>query len=531
MPLAATTAKTPLPDAPLGLYPPSDFRLAIGEEAGPALIPQARFLFQSELLAIAREGAPVAEIGRGIDPFEDIRRWAAHPGPPTVPAMVWIAAPERKSGVNVAPDGKSFEAEGTRAPLALVPRIELNRSYADASTFAYLSRCTTTMRGGTRPDGCFVARTFWPEDWKLDAAAPVIALPPAELPQLAVRALMRATPRGGAESPFATQVLWERSPGLREWAGRPVIGVMVNGAQGDDDEAWGGHFALASGHLPADGRISDLLVANFYSLDVESEKGILPALAPLDNYLGDLNSGQAWYRPSYFLLAILKDERAGLRLQGALNRLYPQFWRRQLNYRHATMNCTSISIDVLRALGWNVPARAPASTLLAWLSIPAMMLKEGRISVAQTTYEYLTEDRTRLMPAAAFENATSDLLRLARDGAGQGDGELAKMLAADLIALVAMRIPQLPSSRKLGTWPVASPREYAGAVPHDPAEAQIIPLPPRHFPEGLLDADLLPHPRRRSTVPLIVCAATGILLVSWLASFFWRPLRLFLLRR
>jgi hypothetical protein len=445
--------------------------------------------------------------------------------------MVWIAAPERMTGVNVAPDGLSFEAGGVRAPLALVPKIALNRSYADASTFAYLSRRATTMRGKTRADGTFVARSFWPEDWKLDASAPAFALPPAELPQLAIRALMRSTPRGGADSPFATQVLWERSPGPREWAGRPVIGLMVNGAQGDDDEAWGGHFALATGHLPADGRISDLLVANFYSPEAESEKGILPALVPLDNYLGDLNSGQAWYRPSYFLLAILKDERAGVRLQGALNRLYPQFWRRQLNYRHATMNCTSISVDVLRALGWNVPARAPDSTLLAWLSIPAMILKEGKLSVAQTTYEYLTEDRTRLMPAAAFENATGDLLRLAREGARQGDGELAKMLAGDLLALVAMRIPQLPSSRKLGTWPVASPREYVGAVPHDPADAQIIPLPPRHFPEELRDADLLPQARRRSTLPLIVCAATGILPLAWVASLLWRPLRRFLLRR
>jgi hypothetical protein len=304
-----------------------------------------------------------------------------------------------------------------------------------------------------------------------------------------------------------------------------VLGVMVNGAQGDDDEAWAGHFALLTGRLPADGRISDLLVANFYSLEVESEKGILAAPVPLDNYLGDLNSGQAWYRPSYIVFAILKDERAAALLQGALNRLYLQFWRRQLAYQHSTMNCSSISVDTLRALGWEVPARGPASTMLAWLSIPAMIFKEGKVSVARTTYEYLTEDRTRLMPAAAFEESIVDLLRLAREGATPKDGALAKLLAEDLVALVGVRVPQLPSSRKFGTWPVASPREYLGAIPRDPADAQIVPVPKREFPDGLRDPDLLPPAMRRSTIPLIVWAVAGVLFVAWLAGFLWRKLR------
>jgi len=376
-------------------------------------------------------------------------------------------------------------------------------------------------------DGHFVARTVWPEDWRLDDKAPVVALPATDAPELAIRGLMRSAPRGGADSPFATQVIWERDPGRRDWSGRPVLGVMVNGAQGDDDEAWGGHFALATGRLPADGRLSDLLVANFYSLDVESEKGILAAPVPLDNYLGDLNSGQAWYRPSYVMFAILKDDRATALLQGALNRLYLQFWRRQLNYQHSTMNCGSISVDTLRALGWEVPRRAPSMTslALAWLSIPAMIFKEGKISVARTTYEYLTEDRTRLMPAAAFEQSIVDLLRLAKHGAGAADGALAKMLAEDLVALVGVRVPQLPSSRKLGTWPVANPREYLGAVPRDPADAQIVPVPPRVFPAQLREPDLLAPGTRRSTFPLIAWAAVGVLLLAWVAGIVRRKLR------
>jgi hypothetical protein len=522
---AAMIAATLLvPHAPIGPYDPAAFRLTTGGDAGETLIPSARFLFRSELVALPIEG-PFADYARATEPFADLRAWAATPGALTKPPMVWIAAPERITAARIAGDGKSVEVSGVKMPLDLVPKIALNRSYANEATYSYLARRPVTLRGDRTPSGTFVARTLWPEDWRLDDTAPVVPLPAVESPELAIRGLMRGAPRGGAESPFATQVIWEREPGKRAWAGRPAIGVMVNGAQGDDDEAWGGHFALATGMLPADGRLSDFLVANFYSLDVESEKGILAAPVPLDNYLGDLNSGQAWYRPSYILFAILKDGRSVDLLQGALNRLYLQFWRRQINYQHSTMNCASISVDTLRALGWAVPSRGPASTTLAWLSIPAMIFKEGKVSVARTTYEYLTEDRTRLMPAAAFEEAIVDLLRLAKSGARDSDGTLAKWLAEDVVALVGVRVPQLPSSRKFGTWPVANPREYLGAIPRDPADAQIVPVPSRSFPEGLRDPDLLAPATRRSTLPLVIWAAIGVLLLAWVAGFAWRLLR------
>ena len=49
-------------------------------------------------------------------------------------------------------------------------------------------------------------------------------------------------------------------------------------------------------------------------------------------------------------------------------------------------------------------------------------------------------------------------------------------------------------------------------------------------PEAVLatlmrDADLLPAPARRSTLPLVVWAATGILPLAWLAGAAWRLLR------
>ena len=516
--------RLPPPDAPLGPYGAAAFRLATGATAGDGLIPAARNLFESETIAVPVAG-PFAAYARATDPFEDLAAWAASPGALTLPPMVWIAAPERRTGVRIAADGRTFEESGRRAPLALVPKIALNRSWVDASTFAWLSGRTVTMRGESDPAGAFVARTLWPEDWRLDSAARPVAATQSRTPKLAIRGLTRSAPRGGAGSPCETHPVWERQSGNRDWAGRPVLAFVLNGAQGDDDEAWGGHFALATGRLPADGRLSDLLVANFYTLDLESEKGILPAPVPLDNYLADLNSGQAWYRPSYVMLAILADERAPALVQGALNRLYLQFWRHQLEYRHATMNCAAISVDALRALGWGLPPRRPSGALRAWLSIPVKVFTDGSVAAAATAYEYLTEERTRLMPAAAFEEAVFGLLHLARHGAGPADGLLAKLLAQDLVALAGVRLPQIPSSRRLGTWAAANPREYLNALPRDPAQVQVVPVPPRPFPAALRDADLLPAPRRRSTLPLFLWALSGVLPLAWVAGAIARALK------
>jgi hypothetical protein len=516
-------SRPPPPDAPLGPYFPAGFRLATGATAGETVHPAARFLFAEETIAIPST-PPFAEYSRGVDPFEDIRAWSGSPGPLAAPPLVWIAAPERRTGVLVAPDGRSFRAGSATVPLALAPRIALNRSWADASTFEYLAARTLTLRGEIRPGGEFVARTLWPEDWRVDERAPAVNLAASRTPRLAIRGLLRSAPRGGATSPPETHPIWERARGERDWAGRPVLAFILDGAQGDDDEAWGGHFALATGRLPADGRLSDLLVANFYTLDSESEKGTLPAPVPLDNYLADVNSGQNWYRPSYVMLAVLRDARTMELVQGALNRIYLQFWRHQLEYRHSSMNCATISVDLLRALGWGLHARGPSDRLRAWLAIPAKVFTEGRLAPARTAYEYLTEDRTRLMPAAAFEEAVFSLLQLAR-GAEPPEGKLATMLAEDVQALVGVRLPQIPSSRAIGTWPAANPREYVNALPADPADLKVIPVPPRPFPPELRDADLLPPRRRSSDLPVIAWTLTGILPLAWLAGAAWRLVR------
>jgi len=39
--------------------------------------------------------------------------------------------------------------------------------------------------------------------------------------------------------------------------------------------------------------------------------------------------------------------------------------RHDFHYRHAQSNCAGISVDVFKALGWNLPERGPTSQLKA----------------------------------------------------------------------------------------------------------------------------------------------------------------------
>ncbi len=250
--------------------------------------------------------------------------------------------------------------------------------------------------------------------------------------------------------------LWQRFGSGAEWAARPVLGLMVNGAQGDDDEAHGGHFAIVTGRVQADGRIGGWLVNNFCSLDVGSEKGILAAPVPLDNDLGDLNAGQSWYRPSTMLVAVLRDEHAAALVQSGLNRVFQQFCRHQLVYDHPNQNCASISVDTLRALGWEVPARGPSSRALAWAAYPFVAIKDLSIGKATLAIDYLRTDQTRLLPAAALEQAFASLWAPDQGSDVGRQGRLAQMLAQDLQGLAFLRFPQFPSSRAFGDAPAVS---------------------------------------------------------------------------
>jgi hypothetical protein len=518
-------APTALPDTAFGLYPADAFRLTTGRCTDCPVIPQALWYFRNETIAVAKPGLAVAGFTPGMRAADDVRAWAAarpRNAPIDYPPLVWADAPEILRDARMSADGRSVSTPAGVSMLRLVPKIALNRSYFDASSSAFFGERTAQMRG-TTTDDTFVVRTLWPEDFVLGPAAPPVeAMRPDTAAPVALRALMRAESRGGAQSPFTAATLWQRPGAPADWTGRPVLAFMVNGAQGDDDEAHGGHFALVTGRIRANGQIGDWLVNNFYSLDIESEKGIIAAPLPLDAYLGDLNSGQNFYRPTYMVVAVLRDDAAAVLVQSALNRVFNQFYRHQLVYYHPSENCASISVDVLRALGWAVPAEGPTNRMLAWAGFPFVAIKERSIDKARTAFDYLDTDQTRLLPAPALEQIFGSLWAMAHSAPVRSDGLLGQMLAEDLEALAYVRIPQFPSSRAFGDAPAASIAEYRARIPADPAMAQIVPVPDRPFPDHLRDADLLPRPWRGSDVALV---AWSLALVVGAPILLWRWLR------
>lgn len=509
-----------------GLYPARDFVLSADGAAPTPPLRQAAWYFRRETVAVPGPGLPLAGFEPGVHAFEDLRHWTAarRTGAPIdFPPLVWVAAPDVLRHVRLGEGARTVVTGEGVLPLQLAPKIPLNRSYVDASSLAFFAGRDLSLRGTSSAAG-FQARTLWPEDFRLGPVPPPArTLPPGD-PAEALRALMREAPQGGAQSPFAATTLWQRAD-RASWTGRPVIGLMVNGAQGDDDEAHGGHFAIVTGRVQADGGIGDWLVNNFYSLDVESEKGIIAAPLPLDNYLGDLNAGQGWYRPTTMLVAVLQDERAAVLVQSALNRVFNQFYRHQLVYYHPNQNCASISVDTLRALGWDVPARGPSSRALAWIAYPVVAVKDLSIDKARLAFDYLRTDQTRLMPAAALEEAFASLWAMAQGRPAPAEGTLAQMMAADLTAMAFLRFPQFPSSRAFGHAPAISTWEYRTLVPSDPAMVQIVPVPPRPFPPELRDADLLPRPWTPADYATLVWALLTVIGLPWAAWWVWRRWR------
>lgn len=471
----------------LGLHAASEFRLTDGRCRDCPAIPQALWYFQNDQVAVPKERASgFTRLQRAQD---DVRKWAAeHPtkGDGDKPPLLWVGSPQIASGVRLTEEGASIVGlDGKRHEFAVTPKIPANLSYYDASSIRYFSDRPLRMRGKL-DQGKFTARTLWPEDFALDSAR--LAYQPLAADET-LQSLVRAE-GGGAQAPFASRVLWQRdlkSP--LQLAGKPVLAFMLNGAQGDDDEAHGGHFAIATGAFGERGEWGDWLVNNFYNLDSVSEKGIVAATLPMDTYMADLNSGQSWYRPSYMLVAVLKQERTAGLYQEAINRVYHHFYRHDFHYRHTTANCAGVSIETLRSLGWGIPEEGPTSRLKAAIALPYMAVKDMSLESGKKAYDYLIAERTDLYPFVAFEAAGRDLLQRLAVG-GKTNAAFEKMLADDLEALIYVRIPQFPSSREFGQAPVVSIDEYMRRAPEDRAQWKIVPVPPRPFPPELKDADV-----------------------------------------
>ena len=72
------------------------------------------------------------------------------------------------------------------------------------------------------------------------------------------------------------------------------------------------------------------------------------------------------------------------------------------------------------------------------------------------------------------------------------------MLSEDIEEILLVRVPQFPSSRAWGDWPVETSVEYNARVPKNPAERKIILVPPRKFPDELRDPQSPGEPWLRS---------------------------------
>jgi hypothetical protein len=493
-----------------GLFPADQFVVTNGGCRDCTALPQALWYFRNETIAVPNQGAPLAGFDPALPVRDDLVAWAKVTpinAATTYPPLIWLGAPDTVSGAQLADDGRTIRSGGSEMALQLAPKLPLNSAWFDANSVAFFRGRPLKMRGNQQGEG-FVARTFWPQDFRLPEAPASVAL--AADPS-ALRGWVRAQAQGGAQSPFAVESLWRWPGSSAPRAGQPLIGLMLNGAQGDDDEAHGGHFAVITGRIGAQGGMDEWLVNNFYTLDSESEKGIIAAPVPLDNYLGDLNSGQAWYRPSYMLVATLKDARSAAHLQSALGRVYNQFYRHQFAYQHARANCAGISVTTARTLGWQIPARGSEGWPKAIVGLPLVAAKEGSLTKGKATFDYLTEDQTRLYPAAAFEEMGADLLRLASGRAGRKLSEFERVLAEDIEEILLVRVPQFPSSRAWGDYPVETSVEYTARVPKNPADQKIIPVPPRKFPDELRDPRSPAEPWLRSDYAV---AAWGLAIVA-----------------
>jgi hypothetical protein len=481
---ASSSVRGALDGARLGLYEAKDFRLADGKCGDCPTIPQALWYFRGDLIAVPR--STPATFTRRMKTQDDVREWARkHPaGEQSKPPLVWVGSPLLAEGRLDAKGETVVGADGSQMPFSTVPKISTNLSYYDASSVQHFANRSLRLRGRLENDR-FVARTIWPQDY--DIAFDKLVYKPLSTGET-LSTLVRSE-NGGARLPLATQVIWQRDANAaRDWAGKPVLAFMLNGAQGDDDEAHGGHFAVVTGAFGRRGEWGDWLVNNFYNLDTVSEKGIIASTLPMDAYMADLNSGQSWYRPSYMLVAVLKQDRVPALYQEAIGRVYNHFYRHDFSYRHATANCAGISVETLRSLGWKIPEQGPTSRVKAVGALPYMAAKDMSLESGRKAYDYLIAEQTNLYPFVAFDAIGRDLLT--RVAAGRAtDTAYERALSEDLEALLYVRIPQFPSSRAFGQAPVASIDEYMNRAPEDKSKWKIVPVDARSFPDELKDPD------------------------------------------
>lgn len=477
--------QSPLQHEPLGLFEGTAFTVTTGRCADCPTAPQALWYFADETIAI-----PAAQEGRGS---------ATQP-----PFLVWLGSPELIPQAALSTDQAYLNIPGGgHLPLRLTPKLPTNQSYYNEATARFFSLHPLRLRGrtGSTAEGpLFEARTIWPADFLLRPDLTHIV----EADDHTISRLIENRDRLAANT-ITTHQLWGKS--AASWAGKPVLAAILNGAQGDDDEAHGGHFGIVTGRVGPHGEWADWIVNNFYNPDVVSEKGILPAMVPMDNYLMDLNSGQSYYRPSGLLVLVLKQDRIPAAYQANIQDVFRRFYQHELDYDHSLLNCAGFSIDQLRTLGWQIPLQGPSNRLKATAGYVYMAASDRSLASGLNAYRYFSEELTRLLPRITFEAIGNDLLHLLQQSDPQRElTPFEQWLREDVEAVLYVHIPQIPSSRAMGTYAVASLDEYQQRVPSDRSQWKTVAVPPRPFPAALRVA---PVPVEAATIPSSVLALTA----------------------
>ncbi|MDP3639091.1 MAG: hypothetical protein Q8R51_17060, partial [Azonexus sp.] len=95
-------------------------------------------------------------------------------------------------------------------------------------------------------------------------------------------------------------------------------------------------------------------------------------------------------------------------------------------------------------------------------------------------------------------------------------------LAEDIEEIFLVRVPQFPSSRAWGDFPIENSVEYTARVPQDPAQQKIIPVPARPFPDHLRDPYTPAEPPLRSDYAVVAWGLTIVVLIlailGWLLA-------------
>ena len=506
----------------LGLYPANSFTttdpcancVSTGRE-------QMLWYFRNEKIATAKQ--PSAKSDNNAD--------ANH-----LPPLVWLGAQSVLTNAKIADDGKQISTGGgVDFSFRLAPKIATNLSYWDNSTLNFFTKRLVRVRGdlaidrlgnldkaaNVPQDKVIIAQTVWPEDFNIDFNSPVKPLTANE----SLKSLVQFE-NGGAKSAYESRLLWAKNTQKKEhlaeqFAGKAVLGFMLNGAQGDDDEARGGHFAVVTGRMDYNGDYSRWLVNNYYNLANNSEKGIIAAVTPMDKYMADLNSGQSFYRPSYMLVAVLKTDKTATQFQAATNKNFERFYANDFVYDHSRNNCAGTSLDTLRQLGWGIPKRGVESQLKATAAYFYVAATEMSLTKGRAIYDYLNTETTRLLPAVAFDAVGEELLTMSRQSSTdqKSQNAFSKQLSDDIEAIYFVRIPQFPSSRAFGSAPVYSFDQYMKEAPADRTKWKIIPTTPNPLTANLDSKHS--QQLRADNVPALVPWPVGLVLALLMAGLVW----------